>query len=147
MSDTTTTTRKRTITLTGRPPVTIREGEWPIIAHGYAGDDDANHPGNPPNREWARDIRVRQHADGRVLVYGIYLFTSCWQGERAADARAGVLLPAPATHAQIIDAIRTVGDELAAAEDDAAIDDRHRDSRQWRTAVRDTIADLPAEEL
>lgn len=146
MTDTT-TAKKRTITLTGRPPVTIREAEWPVIAHGCADDDDRNNPGNPPNREWERTIRVRQHADGRVLVYGIYSYSTCFQGESDAGARAGVLLSAPVTPAQIIDAIETVGDELAAAEDDAAIHDSQRDSRQWRNAVRETIADLPAEEL
>lgn len=148
MTDTTTTApKKRTITLTGHPPVMIREDEWPVIAHGYADDDDSNNPGNPPNREWERDIRVRQHADGRVLVYGIYSYSTNFQGENGASARAGVLLNEPATTEQITEAIRQVGNDLTAAEDDAAIDDNQRDSRQWRNAVRETIADLPAEEL
>jgi hypothetical protein len=145
MSDTT-TTKTRTITLTDRPPVQIREDLWPIIAMGDANDDDADGRGNRPTREWTRTIRVRQHQDGRAIVYGIYHYDTAFQGEAGASARRGVLLTA-ATPDQIIAAIRVVGDDLATAEADAAIDDARKDRRQWRRAVQACIADLPAESL
>lgn len=56
----TTPTQTRTVTLTDSAPVQIVDAEWPQIAayteHGPDG---------------AFDLRVRQHADGRALVYGI----------------------------------------------------------------------------
>lgn len=143
MTDTT-TTKTRTITLTDRPPVTIREDDWPILATGSADDDDSDGRGNRPNREWTRTIRVRQHEDGRAIVYGIYDYETAFQGASGAAARRGTLLAAPVTPDQIIEAIRAIGDELAEAESDAAIEESRKDSRQWRVAVQACIADLPA---
>jgi hypothetical protein len=62
----TTNDRTRTITLTSRPPVRIVEDEWPIIAQasGYTGEHECQ-----ANRTWT--IKVRKHADGRHLVYGV----------------------------------------------------------------------------
>jgi hypothetical protein len=145
MSDTTTSITL-TITLTDRPPVKIQEDEWPVIALGSADDDDSSHSGHQPSREWTRTIRVRQHTDGRVLVYGIYDYSTAWQGANGAAARRGTLLTTP-TPDQIITEIRAVGDELAAAEFDAAIEESRKDSRQWHVAVQACIADLPAVEL
>jgi hypothetical protein len=57
--------RIRIITLTRRPPVRLREDLWPIIAsarrHDGAVECQANH-------RW--HLLVRQHADGRTIVYG-----------------------------------------------------------------------------
>ena len=144
---TTITSKTRTITLTDRPPVKITEEDWPVIATGLADDDDDHGRGNLPNREWTREIRVRRHEDGRAIVYGIYDYTTCFQGEAGAYARRGELLPLPVTYGEIIAAIRAVGAALAEAESDAALDDNRKDSRQWRAAVQECIADLPAEVL
>lgn len=140
MTDTT-TAKTRTITLSNRPPVKIREDEWPVIAtdNGAGDDDDSDGRGNQPNREWERTLRVRQHSDGRAIIYGVYDYSTCYQGEKGMAARRGVLLEA-ATVDQIIDAIRGVGDELAIAEGDA-------ESARWQAAIHATIADLPAVEL
>lgn len=146
--DTTTTTPKmRTITLTDCPPVRIREDHWPVIAQGSADDDDSTQPGNPPNREWTRSIRVRAHADGRAIVYGIYDYETCFQGEHGAAAKRGLVLEASATSADLIAAIRSVGAALAEAESVAAITDAQREPRQWDEAIQGCIADLPAIEI
>lgn len=139
------TDKMRTITMTDRPPVTIREDEWPIYATGDANDDDSDGRGNDPNREWTRTIRVRRHADGRVIVYGIYSYDTAFQGAKSAAAKRGVLLTGPTL--DIIAAIRDVADSLATAEADADIDDARRDPAQWRQAAQCCIADLPAERL
>jgi hypothetical protein len=146
MTDTT-TTKSRTITLTDRPPVKITEADWPIIATGSADGDDSDGRGNQPNRKWTRTIRVRQHEDGRAIVYGVYDYSTNFQGANGTAAKRGMLLAAPVTPDQIIAAIRVVGDELAEAESDAAIEESRKDNRQWRVAVQACIADLPTEVL
>lgn len=80
---TTTTTKQRTITLTDRPPVTIREDAWPVIATAKWWDNTYECQANR-----TASIRVRQHADGRRIVYGVA--DSQWQGERGA--KAGILI-------------------------------------------------------
>ena len=76
---------QRTITLTDRPPVRIEDTEWPVIAQSkwFEGpyDFQANRSG------W---LKIRQHADGRVIVYGGY--DTNWQNENSK--RAGFLIPA-----------------------------------------------------
>jgi len=134
-----TTTKSRTITLTDRSPVRVNEDEWPVVAYGARTEDDDDGRGNPPNWTTTRAIRVRQHADGRAIVYGIYDHSTNFQGERDHVARRGVLLEPSVGWEQIIDAIRVVGRQLAEAEDEA--------EAEWRTAVQACIADLPAEEL
>ncbi|MCC7407408.1 MAG: hypothetical protein IT442_05010 [Phycisphaeraceae bacterium] len=134
MSDT------RTITLTGRPPVTIVEGAWPIIAdakdHEYDGQVESQ-----ANRESWWECRVRQHADGRTIVYGHYRYTTHYQGERGYLHRAGVLLPGTPHASDICLAIERVCADLAACEhcgDDAA---------RWDEIRAQCISDMPAEEL
>lgn len=50
----------RTITLTGRSPVQIAETDWPEIAAAADDDDDGIYT-----------LKVRQHADGRSIVYAV----------------------------------------------------------------------------
>ncbi len=76
---------KLTITLTDRAPVTIVKNDWGVIAS--AKDWDNQHE-SQANRTWR--LTVREHDDGRTLVYGVY--DSAFQHER--DARAGELVPA-----------------------------------------------------
>lgn len=114
------TDKTRTITLTGRPPVKIRESEWPVIAQADDSDDHV-HP-HQANRTWW--IIVRRHADGRAIVYGGH--ESNWQGSR--DRRAGNLLVAGEN---IADAIYRVVESLSAN----------------RIMAEDCIAGLPAEEI
>lgn len=55
----------RTVTLTGKPPVRVREDLWPVIASARRHDGQVE---CQANHLW--HLTVRQHADGRTLVYG-----------------------------------------------------------------------------
>jgi hypothetical protein len=132
---------KRTITLSDRPPVTIDEGQWDVIAVAQ----DEEHDGQvkcQANRvsNWA--IRVRRHADGRAIVSATYSYSSNWQGARGYSVKHGTLLPKEeATDAAVCEEIKRVAGRMAEAEhhgDDAA---------RWKQLADDCIADLPAEEL
>lgn len=78
------------------------------------------------NRTWR--LTVREHEDGRVIVYGVY--TTQFQGERAA--RAGELIPANSDtdYDYLAPVIRRVA-EASGCEQIAAA----------------CIADLPAQEI
>ncbi len=110
--------KSRTITLTGRAPVKIRDEEWPLIA------SDSWHDGKVEceavRRAW---LKVRQHADGRTLVYGGS--SSNYAGAR--DLRGGELLVA--------------GDDIAAAIHRVAL------TVGADQIAESCIADLPAQEV
>lgn len=129
MSDTTATTKYRTITLTGRAPVKISETDWPVIAHGRFQAWDGEFQFQAA-RTTDLDIYVRQHADGRALVYGVYATTSRHQGERDTTLRVGRLLDAGE---DLPAAILGVAKEL----EYACGSDRAQD------VARECIADLP----
>lgn len=59
------TTKTTKITLSERRPVTIETEQWPIIARAEAHDGAVK---VQANNEWV--IRVREHDDGRRIVYG-----------------------------------------------------------------------------
>ena len=61
----TTEIKKIKITLSERRPLTIVESEWPVIATAFRHDGAVE---SQANHEWM--ISVREHADGRRLVYG-----------------------------------------------------------------------------
>ena len=116
----------RIITLTNRAPVSIADATWPLIAEGRYARDTRN--GTPlPRYEYdSHSVRVRQHADGRALVYAILEGATVWTGTE--DARAGELLE---PGADIVGCIRQVGSDCGLNEQ----------------AISACIADLPAEEL
>jgi hypothetical protein len=125
-----------TITLTGRPPVRIAKADWPIIAEGRAFAHDGQVPkqANAKTTAW---IRVRRHADGRAIVYGLWDHDTVWGDGRSV--RAGRLLKADES---MPEAIKAVGDELAACRGEDLLPPQAIDD-----IVRDCIADLPAEQL
>lgn len=128
---TTTETKTRTITMTDRPPVTIRDNEWPVIAKGsgdsFAGNDFGRYQQSLNQGEIDEySIRVRQHVDGRAIVYAIFSGAWAWTGHD--DCRGGEIVPAGS---DIVAAIRRVGE-------DCGIPD---------SVIRECIADLPAEEI
>jgi len=130
---------KRTITLSDRAPVTITEEDWPTIAD--ASDDwfDNEHKVQA-NRTSDWLIRVRQHKDGRAIVYATYKFDSNYQKETSRQVRHGQLLDAGA---DIVAAIRTVTERM----EDMDAEHHGDDDTRWAQLADDCIADLPAEEM
>lgn len=111
METTTNTPAKlRTITLTDRPPVRIREDAWPVVAKALA--DVSMRNGTPlPSYECAEwRLTVRQHSDGRAIIYGVADAPSPgWNTHGCTDWRGGELLDAGA---DLVAAIRRVGAQL-----------------------------------
>lgn len=123
--------KTRTITLTDRAPVKIRDDQWPTIAEAtgdsYGCNDYSRYQQALSQGEVDKyTLKVRQHADGRVLVYGIFDAASAWTHNE--DCRGGELLDAGA---DIAAAIRRVGESCSLP----------------ASIIRDCIADLPAQEL
>jgi hypothetical protein len=139
MPITTTDRTYRTITLTGRPPVRIVDADWPLLAeasyHDWNGQYDFQSP-----RHWRGWIMVRQHADGRALVYAACTYQTQYQGENGYAQRGGELLPTGATQEAIIAAIYRVHVGITIA--DATAHGTH-----WQRLADECIADLPAEDI
>ena len=129
--------KTRTITLTDHAPVSINEAEWPEVASAkwYEGEIDIQ-------ADRTATIRVREHRDGRRLVYGVT--TTHYQGEHSR--RAGYLIPAPAglTPEQLktgdTDYLGDTAATIAAIKDVA-------EAIGYPDLAQNCIADLPAEAL
>ena len=134
---TTTEPKHRTITLTDRPPVRIREDQWPRIASGDYKDWD-NQYESQANRTWKINIRVRQHADGRAIVYGTYEHDTQFQNENGETHRVGLLIE-PGD-----DLSHTIKQAVEQLTERVSDEERHR---HIRDAGNECIADLPAETL
>jgi hypothetical protein len=129
------------ITLTDRAPVQIIEKDWPLVA--TANDHDNQYEFQANQLWW---IRVRQHNDGRTIVYAAYTAGPGGRMLGHRDKKTGELLLPESTHIpgelndegyspyyahpDIIQAIKRVG---ASAECNHLIDS--------------CIADLPEEKL
>jgi len=127
----TTTAKHRTITLTDRPPVRIREDDWPVIGvatgDSYGGGDYARHQQALARGECdTYSLRVRQHIDGRVIVYGVLDAATVWTGSE--DRRGGELLE---PGVEMVAAIRRVGAECQLPD----------------SIIRECIASLPPVEI
>jgi hypothetical protein len=124
-----------TITLTGRRPVIINEDEWPVIARAsgdnWAGQDPARWQQAADRHEmdeyW---LRVRQHADGRVIVYGAYTEAVFVATDHKGLDHAGYVFTPGGTRS-IEYMIQSTGSDLGVPDQ----------------LVADCIADLPAERL
>jgi hypothetical protein len=128
MTTTTNEVKRITVTMSELRPLSIIESDWPVIASAewFNGEHECQ-------ANTIRRIRVREHADGRRLVYG---FTRAGNGGQHAGARnpSGGFLIDPCPRAtpddeETIRAIRRVGGILG--DDDLAAE---------------CIADMPAEE-
>ena len=131
---------KRTITLTGRPPVSIDEDAWPVIAKSTDNDFDGQYDFQA-NRTSDWNCRVRRHEDGRAIVYATYSFDCRFQGERNLEAKRGELLPAGTSDDDICAAIARVCADIADAEHHG------EDASRWPTLAADCVADMPSHEL
>lgn len=120
-------TDKLTITLTGRRPVTVDKEAWPILARASVRPGSSrNGTPVPDSQTDLHKMIVRQHADGRTIVYAIVDAATSWTGTE--DMRGGELL---GSDAFIAKAIERVGEHCGILP----------------SVIRDCIADLPAEEL
>jgi hypothetical protein len=134
---------KLTITLTGRAPVKITKEDWPVIASGEDNWYDGQHECQA-NRTKSWKLIVRQHADGRTLVYGIFASTSQWQGENSENVRGGKMVTVEGATAD------EVGDTapIIAAIFDVAEDMQARSGQEeFARLAHECIADLPAVEV
>jgi hypothetical protein len=132
--------KKRTIHLTDRRPVDIDLAEWPQVASAYGDDCDLR---DPALYQQALDqgqadtwkLVVRQHADGRLLVYGYYTEHILGSDHHDGLDHAGELLEtagsAPADDFELTLAIRRVGATLGVP----------------AQTIADCIADLPPTDL
>jgi hypothetical protein len=120
-----TTTDKIRITMSERRPLLIVKAEWPIVARAdwYNGEHERQ-------ANTVRRIRVRQHADGRRLVYGLQEAGLGGQYIGTRNPEGGFLVEAGASEDETVRAIRRVGGIIG---DDGLADE--------------CIADLPAEEV
>ena len=138
---TSTERKQRTITLTDSRPVTIYEDEWPVIASSDWGDHD-NQYEFQANRKASATLKVRQHADGRSIVYGIYRYQTQFQDDSDVRVGAGRLVPVADGDGAIITAIRDAMEHLSSY--DSLPEGWQPD---WRLLADECIADLPAEQL
>ena len=94
----------RTITLTDYPPVRIDESAWPILAQlsddSWLDNSDVDPPYEQAVQQNSLDrytLTVRQHGDGRVLVYGVLVAAGPEWGQpaRGVSYRGGRLIESP----------------------------------------------------
>lgn len=102
--------RTRIITLTDAQPVKILDEQWPTIAQAvgdsYLGSNPMEHAeAIEKSRLDHYSLRVRQHADGRAIVYGV--LDAAIQTEHGEDYRGGERIDAGA---DIPAAVRRVGE-------------------------------------
>jgi len=78
-----------TITLTDRPPVRIATADWPILTSAAARLADYTKAGQQTTRSAQWRLTVRQHGDGRTIVYGVHKYDTQWREERGRNIRGG----------------------------------------------------------
>jgi hypothetical protein len=113
---------KITITMSERRPLKIDPDEWPVIASAAWHDGQYEFQANTIRR-----IKVREHADGRRIVYGFDREGNGGQHVGTRNPAGGYLVKGDD---ETVRAIRRIGGIL----DDSALAD-------------ECIADLPAEEV
>ncbi len=135
------TPKTRTITLTDRPPVKIREDEWPVIAQGSGKSSVCHHTPIPDYQVDDYDLRVRQHADGRTIVYGVLNASPAWTGNESR--RGGTILTPPGDGPLTADDGRTVDGMILVSTIRAV----GMECGIPASVIRACVADLPADEI
>jgi len=131
----------RTITLSDRPPATVVEENWPVIASATRSEHDGQVE-QQANRRRKWSMHVRQHEDGRTIIYATYTYVTNWQKERGYSVKHGQLIAADkATTEEVCRTIKHVAERMMECEH--ASDDADR----WRQIADECIADLPADSL
>src|SRR5664279_3589826 len=122
---------KLTIALTGRAPITIDKADWPIIARSKI--------------DWTEDAHqkkfrlvVRQHADRRAIVYGIYEYRTTYAGDQPRSERGGESL---SNSRDVPDAIARIGHWLSEQPHSKG------DYQIWQNLIYKTVSKLPPVEL
>ena len=88
------TTKRKRIHLTNRRPVSIVDAEWPLLVNvGY--DEHRGGQVYDATREAHGFLRIREHADGRAIVYARRWNCSAVQGEQEWNDYAGELTTSP----------------------------------------------------
>ena len=128
-----------TITLTGKAPVKIKKDDWPVLASANEKEYD-NQYEFQANRTANFKLTVRQHEDGRCIVYGVHSYDSHYEGEHGRDVRGGELLD---KESDIPGAIAKVAAELESLMPDGA----QWSTGYWPRLAHECTADLPAVEL
>lgn len=121
---------KRTVTLTGRPPVNIVEADWPIVAasNWRAGGS-----------EWY--LTVREHGDERLIVYAAYR-RSLPGTDRPFRLQHGMTLEPTASWPEVADAVRSLCEHMASCPHG-----KKDDESRWKWLGDKCISRLPPEEL
>jgi hypothetical protein len=107
----TTANDKIRITMSERRPLSITRADWPIIAHADWHDGQVECQANN-----VRKIRVREHADGRRIVYGMQEAGDGGQHAGTRNPEGGFLLEAGASEDETVRAIRRVAGIIGDAE-------------------------------
>lgn len=94
------------IVLSHRAPVIVNDAEWPIIASSGQGGATCQ------DKHWS--LTVRQHADGRAIVYGKMTGPSSYN---SADIYAGRYMDNQPTQDEIAYELNNIGCDLEAPED------------------------------
>lgn len=127
--------KERTIKMTDHPPIVIKEDDWPIIAQTRLFDHDGEVECQA-NRKSHWRLTVRQHKDGRVIVYAMYHYSTAFRNERDHACYAGIA-EERSDPEHIVSAIKRVAELMA--------EQLHQgnDAVAWDKIGRDCIANLP----
>jgi hypothetical protein len=139
---------KLTITLTGKPPVKITKDEWPVIASADEKEFD-NQYEFQANRTATWKLIVRQHDDGRTIVYAIHSYSTQFQGESGRDLRGGELLTVKDAMAECVGDAAPIIDAIfrVAAEIESRMPEGQWSTRIFPRLAHECTADLPAVEI
>lgn len=119
----------RTITMTNRAPVRINQEDWPFL-----GSKSHQIKGYDWEVKWF--LGIRQHADGRAIVYGTY---SAYLPQGDLHVKGGYLL-GPDEDCNV--ALAQLVEELRSQEHDQPVD-----ADQWLVLQAAIVRQLPIENL